>query len=293
MPFTLAHPAAVLPLLRRPFVPAALIAGAMAPDIPYFLGALGLSATSHTWYEPLTNATTSHSVSGIFTVDLIFTAGLLVLYRLLRGPVLALCPPAWGVQEEAPPATEGFLGYGKQVMWLLVSALIGIASHLAWDLVTDTGLLPGNILTYVNTAVGLAAIGIYLWRHRDRLRTSPDGHDRRSPAKRWSVVGALALAGVLGAVARFQGFAAYRYTTETNFDQPTTQTLPGGASITTYTERMVEASWGSAVQGFLYDIAKGAVAGLAVALLAYGIAWQVSRVLRRWRDNSELADNPA
>ena len=35
MPFTLAHPAAVLPLCRRPLVASALVAGAVAPDLLY------------------------------------------------------------------------------------------------------------------------------------------------------------------------------------------------------------------------------------------------------------------
>ncbi|MEV0803512.1 DUF4184 family protein [Kribbella sp. NPDC050281] len=35
MPFTLAHPAAVLPLVRRPLVASALVAGAVAPDLLY------------------------------------------------------------------------------------------------------------------------------------------------------------------------------------------------------------------------------------------------------------------
>ncbi|MEV0893740.1 DUF4184 family protein [Promicromonospora sp. NPDC050262] len=36
MPFTLSHPAAVLPLLCHPFSAAAIGAGAVAPDLPYF-----------------------------------------------------------------------------------------------------------------------------------------------------------------------------------------------------------------------------------------------------------------
>ncbi|WP_277682019.1 DUF4184 family protein, partial [Saccharomonospora azurea] len=49
----MSHPAAVLPLLRRPFVPAALVAGAVAPDLPYFLTTLGVSETGpHDWYGP-------------------------------------------------------------------------------------------------------------------------------------------------------------------------------------------------------------------------------------------------
>ncbi|MEI5672079.1 MULTISPECIES: DUF4184 family protein [unclassified Nocardioides] len=37
MPFTLVHPAAVLPLVRTPLVPSALVLGSVAPDLPYFV----------------------------------------------------------------------------------------------------------------------------------------------------------------------------------------------------------------------------------------------------------------
>jgi len=49
MPFTLAHPAAVLPLFRGPLVPAALVVGAVAPDLPYFLRATGVPVGAQSW----------------------------------------------------------------------------------------------------------------------------------------------------------------------------------------------------------------------------------------------------
>lgn len=66
MPFTLAHPAVVLPLVRRPFVPGALVAGAMAPDLPYFLGAAGIASTrAGDWYGVFLNATETHGPLGL------------------------------------------------------------------------------------------------------------------------------------------------------------------------------------------------------------------------------------
>lgn len=92
MPFTLSHPAAVLPLLRPPFVPVALVAGAMAPDVPYFLGTLGIPLSAGDWYEPFLNATTSHSPLGALTVSLPVTLALAAGWLLLRGPVTELLP---------------------------------------------------------------------------------------------------------------------------------------------------------------------------------------------------------
>ncbi len=92
MPFTLAHPALVLPLLRHPFVPAALVTGATAPDMPYFLNAAGIRSTSAgNWYEPLLNATHTHSFSGL-PVDVLYAVGLVAVYWLVRAPITALLP---------------------------------------------------------------------------------------------------------------------------------------------------------------------------------------------------------
>ena len=37
MPFTLAHPAAILPITRGRLIPSALVMGSMAPDVPYYV----------------------------------------------------------------------------------------------------------------------------------------------------------------------------------------------------------------------------------------------------------------
>jgi hypothetical protein len=77
MPFTLSHPAAVLPFVRRPFSAAALVAGAVAPDLPYFARSTPVPVSARSWYEPFMNATTSHSLVGAVTVSLPYA---LVLY---------------------------------------------------------------------------------------------------------------------------------------------------------------------------------------------------------------------
>ncbi|MFF3159472.1 DUF4184 family protein [Streptomyces sp. NPDC057910] len=289
MPFTLAHPAAVLPLFRRPFVPAALGTGAMAPDMPYFLGALGLRPTSHTWYEPLTNASVSHSLTGAFTVSLLFTLCLLALYRLLRAPMAALLPAGWGLQKQAhQQQVQGLGEYGRRTAWMLTSALIGIASHLAWDALALGGPTVAGIVKYTSTAIGLALVGRHLWSNRDRLRTGHDEGMRLSPGKQRGVVAGLALACALRAFTQLQSFDSYRNTTESDLSRPVTQNLPGGGSMTTYPTRTVEAPWDTAVQALLYDIAKGAGAGLIVFLLAYGLAWHSFRLSKRFKEQPSL-----
>ncbi|WP_199224473.1 DUF4184 family protein [Serinibacter arcticus] len=95
MPFTLAHPAAVLPLRRGPLVTAALVAGALSPDVPYFLP---LPRYAGAWYEPFVNATTSHAWPGALTVAVPTAAVLLAVWWFVRAPLADLV----GVDGGAP-----------------------------------------------------------------------------------------------------------------------------------------------------------------------------------------------
>ncbi|MEU0688563.1 DUF4184 family protein [Streptomyces uncialis] len=217
MPFTLSHPAAVLPLLRPPFVPVALVAGAMAPDMPYFLGTLGIPLSAGDRYEPFLNATTSHSPLGALTVSLPVTVALAAGWLLLRGPVTELLPrpaphpapaPAYDhapdhTLDHAPEPTTSAPAplaaavsvsasrpWGRRVAevvrrggWLLLSALIGVVTHLLWDsfthldgyVVTRVAFLresgPGGttvarLLQHLSTVTGLALVAVHLWRRR-------------------------------------------------------------------------------------------------------------------------------
>jgi len=298
LPFTVSHPAAVLPLMRRPFVPAALVAGSVAPDVPYFLARLGISETSpQDWYGPLLNATETHSFDAGLLVNLPLAVGLVAVYRMLRAPVTALLPPGFGLQE--PERVPGLRAKARHVMWLLASALIGIASHLAWDSFTHGdgflvmhveglqasalgGLTVARLLQYVSTVFGLAVVGRHLWRRRGRLRTQGGTVARLGPVMRWSVVGLLVLSPVLaGAVHARADFNAYRHVTEVDYSRPNTVDLGDGASETTYPSRTVRAPWGTLAEGVLTEAATRAGAAFAVTLLLYAAAWQFGAVTRR------------
>src|SRR4051812_40052597 len=85
MPFTLAHPAAVLPFRR--FCPRflsfpALIAGSVSPDLSYFFGRFNLGPFAH------------HPIKGfLFGVP----AGLIILagFYVLRSPGLKVLPASY------------------------------------------------------------------------------------------------------------------------------------------------------------------------------------------------------
>ena len=60
MPFTGSHPAAVLPLLRTPLPASALVAGSIAPDVPFYL--------------PVELPWATHTALAVVTVDLLVAA---------------------------------------------------------------------------------------------------------------------------------------------------------------------------------------------------------------------------
>ncbi|MER5862811.1 DUF4184 family protein [Kitasatospora sp. NPDC002040] len=169
MPFTLSHPAAVLPLLdgtraRGPLIAAGLVAGSMAPDAPFFAdsllrGCYGLGAVTHRWWA-------------VPTVDVLIAGGLTAWwYGLLR--------------PSAPrPVERGQLG------WFAASAAIGAATHVCWDSFTHEGRAGVRLLPVLNTEVaglplytvlqyGSSAVGLALLA---RHRTVPPTLPRRTVA---------------------------------------------------------------------------------------------------------------
>ena len=122
MPFTLCHPAIVLPLYRyfgRITSLPALVIGSMTPDFVYFFS-LGISRSF------------PHTPLGIPVYCV--PAGLVVflLYHLLiREPVLAWLPDAISNRMAAP--SDWPLRSARSVATVLGSLTIGSASHIAWD----------------------------------------------------------------------------------------------------------------------------------------------------------------
>lgn len=226
MPFTLAHPAAVLPLMRRPLDGLALVCGAMAPDIPYFVRSTPLNVTAQSWYEPFANATTSHSMAGLLPVTLLWA---LVLYFMLRAatpPVTWLLQGGWdpdGLPSTgaAPARADGGAMRGTtQWVWVPVSLLIGALTHLVWDSLTSSGgFLAEHIdalnetavadltwvrsMQHVSTLVGLTIVAVALRRHHRALVSNSDPSLRQAG---WVLIGLVAvgaLAGVTSVVATF------------------------------------------------------------------------------------------
>ena len=118
MPFTLAHPAAILPFKRfcpRHLTFPALIAGSVSPDASYFFGRLDLGPFAH------------HPIKGfLFGIP----AGLVILaaFYLLRSPALKLLPLRY--RDIFQPLISHPFG---TPLAILLSLTIGVATHIIWD----------------------------------------------------------------------------------------------------------------------------------------------------------------
>lgn len=129
MPFTFAHPAAVIPLPRvlgKFAVPSALVIGSVTPDLAYLLP-LGVTRTA------------SHSIAGLFWFCLPVGLAAFVLFHLVvKIPLVSLMPRWISVRmSDLVPATPRL----PSASWPSVglSLLAGAATHIAWDAFTHKG----------------------------------------------------------------------------------------------------------------------------------------------------------
>lgn len=173
MPFTFSHPAIILPLLKlgkNKVSATALVAGSMAPDFEYFINFQMKQIHGHT-------------LSGILYYNLPLTLLLCFAFHFLIRDALIHYSPSIIKNRWCH-----YIGFDWQSRWrdswkvILISALIGISSHLFWDsfthpnrLMTDTfSLLRAQIsivgfklhvhdfLQVFCSLLGLIAIGIVL-----------------------------------------------------------------------------------------------------------------------------------
>ena len=179
MPFTPSHAALALLFTRTPLVPAALVAGSVAPDLPYYVPVPVDRALTH---EPL----------GVVTVDLVIALVAFLAWQLVfRLPVLDLAP-AW-LRTRMPHRvagrwwTTGSGGFAIAAL-LVVSLVAGSITHLVWDEFTHPGWLVDHVavlrvqvgplllhkwLQHLSSILGLIAIGVFAWRWARRTLAVP------------------------------------------------------------------------------------------------------------------------
>lgn len=186
MPFTPSHAIVALPFARTPLMPAAIAVGAMTPDLPLFTRGLGVSYGF------------THSAANVVWTTLIALVLLLIWRVVLRPALLELAPDAlaarlpddWrstgrGAVLELIAPRERF---GRPLL-LVLSLMLGVLSHIVWDLFTHEGrwgvetfpllqqqwgpLAGYKWLQHGSSVIGLLIIGVWalLWlRRRDVVR---------------------------------------------------------------------------------------------------------------------------
>lgn len=121
MPFTPAHIAVVLPFrkwFRNPAYFSALVIGSIVPDMEYFLR-----------FNPASGF--SHTIKGIFLFDIPLALLLLWLWNIyIRNSVVNYFPSYRfnDAERETSPGKNI-----KSYLLIVVSAFIGIITHLLWD----------------------------------------------------------------------------------------------------------------------------------------------------------------
>ncbi|GAB6897044.1 DUF4184 family protein [Kineosporia succinea] len=170
MPFTLIHPVAVVPLARRPLVPSALVFGALAPDLPYYV--------SLQWLGGDYNLTLTHRASSLLWLDPMIALVMLAVFQLVaKRPLVALLPPA--VAARAWWSAQGFrMTDARTLAAVVVSAVIGAATHVGWDAFCDLfGLGLSQRLNLLSDLAGALLLAGWLvhWWNSTRPASLPAG----------------------------------------------------------------------------------------------------------------------
>jgi|SRR5579872_971376 len=209
MPFTFAHPAAVVPLRRLRFLQTIpLIVGSMMPDVPYFLPpSLGKALPE------------THTLYGSLVTCLPLGMAFLVAVLLLREPLTVLLSS--NARWLCVRSIERFEGRPMRWPIALLSVLIGTWTHIAWDSFTHSGgwtaqrvwvlnmsvSLFGlwevqicHLLQYISTIFGLLVL--IMWLRRQLAEAPGASRDFGRGAARWGLLAGIGLAAV--AVGVFQ-----------------------------------------------------------------------------------------
>lgn len=154
MPFTFAHPAAVLPFRR--FCPSffsfpGLVVGSMAPDAGYYV---------HNWQW----AVLGHSFIGSLTFDVPAGLVLLAVFYLSLKPVAAIVPEphrqtilSWARPARSPSVW--------QLLVVIYSIVLGAWTHILWDGFTHAnGWCVRNLSALTPTVFSIGSYQVTVWQ---------------------------------------------------------------------------------------------------------------------------------
>ena len=130
MPFTFSHPAIVLPVTYLPkkwYSLSGLIVGSMTPDFEYFIRMKDYSKYSHTW-------------KGLFWFDV--PLGLILIFifhNVVRDILIEYLPFSLNIRFSSFSKFNWNKYFQRNIIVVLISLIVGIASHIFWDSFTHSG----------------------------------------------------------------------------------------------------------------------------------------------------------
>ena len=151
MPWTLSHPAAVLPLRRLGPLPldfAALVIGSLTPDIGYYIGSFRLADVAHT-------------LAGSFVACVPTGAVMLVILYIFSRPVCYALPRPH--RQALQPFCREFPKTAGAWVIALLSVLLGAWTHNFWDAFTHRhGWFAERIPLLQQPVITIASCTIYM-----------------------------------------------------------------------------------------------------------------------------------
>ncbi len=228
VPFTLSHAAAALPFRRWRLVTSALVVGTFAPDFEYFLRLTPEDRFGHT-------------LRGAFILTLpVGLAVLWLFHRFVKAPVARLLPES--VERRVQPYLGDFR-FGGLERWLLIllSLLLGIATHLLWDSFTHRsswlyrrwlflrqpirlpilGMAPGyKVMQHGSTIVGLVVLVVWFLGWYGSSEPSDQNQNREprlATAQKLAIVATLTAIALAGAIVRALVGAESSHVVDKNF----------------------------------------------------------------------------
>jgi len=184
MPFTFAHPAIVLPIARKKNIfinPAAIIIGSMSPDFEYFIHFMPYQKYGHT-------------ITGQFFYNLPLVLLVYLIYHIFLKEIVIINLPKKQFKSFSFMLSERWIvKKPKEIIGFIISALIGMFSHVVWDsfthksgwFVEKISCLSSRIqiigyevsiyklLQHGSTLIGFAIILLYLISVSNNEQSSP------------------------------------------------------------------------------------------------------------------------
>jgi len=183
----------------------------MAPDFEYFLRFAPGGGFGHTF-------------EGAFLLSLpLALAVLWIFHGVVKGPVVQLSPECIRLRLGAQMVPFRFGGPGR-FMLIVVSALVGIATHIAWDSFTHSYTWPYRhfallryrlpapvlgsvalvkVLQQVSSVAGILLLAVWVmhwYRNTKPLQCAPESP--LPPSRRWLVAGSIVAVATVGGVVR-------------------------------------------------------------------------------------------